>query len=116
MGIAVDRDGKRVNAALLGSIAPSEAVYREGTGCTVGPVGSVQSAANATRPVPESDPEALWPEGDKADSEEEEGEGQEIKFFSDNLSSFIAAAAIREMRLRRTMDNGLLTERVAYLW
>jgi CubicO group peptidase (beta-lactamase class C family) len=70
MGIAVDRDGKRVNAALLGSIAPSEAVYREGTGCTVGPVGSVQSAANATRPVPESDPEALWPEGDKADSEE----------------------------------------------
>nr|WP_286194602.1 serine hydrolase [Agrobacterium sp. Ap1] len=70
MGIAVDRDGKRVNAALLGSIAPSEAVYRQGTGCTVGAVGSVQSAGNATRPVPESDPEALWPEGDKADSEE----------------------------------------------
>ncbi len=47
------------------------------------------------------------------DSEEE---GEEIKFFSDNLSSFIAASAIREMRLRRTIEGGLLTERVIYAW
>jgi CubicO group peptidase (beta-lactamase class C family) len=73
MRIAVDREGKRVNASLLGSIAPSEAVYHEGTGCSVGPVGSVQSAANAKKPVSESNPEVLWPEGDKADSEESLG-------------------------------------------
>jgi hypothetical protein len=48
----------------------------------------------------------------KTDSEEE-GE-QEIKFFSDNLPSFIKMTAIREMRVRRNTDNGLLTERIAY--
>ena len=53
---------------------------------------------------------------DKADTEEEEGDGQEIKFFSDNLSSFIAASAIREMRFRRNTDSGLMSERVTYSW
>jgi hypothetical protein len=48
----------------------------------------------------------------KTDSEEE-GE-PEIKFFSDNLPSFIKATAIREMRVRRNTDGGLLTERIAY--
>jgi hypothetical protein len=48
----------------------------------------------------------------KTDSEEE-GE-PEIKFFSDNLPSFIKATSIREMRVRRNLDNGLLTERIAY--
>lgn len=48
----------------------------------------------------------------KSDSEEE-GE-PEIKFFSDNLPSFIKVTAIREMRVRRNSDNGLLTERIAY--
>jgi len=51
MRVAVDRESKRVNAALLGSIAPSEAVYRDGTGCTVGQIGSVQSATNAMKEV-----------------------------------------------------------------
>lgn len=70
MRVAVDRESKRVNAALLGSIAPSEAVYRDGTGCTVGQIGSVQSATNATKPGLVNDPEVLWPERGKTDSDE----------------------------------------------
>ncbi len=40
----------------------------------------------------------------------------EVKFFSDNLSSFIAASAFREMRLRRESAGRVLSERIAYLW
>lgn len=43
-------------------------------------------------------------------------EGQEIKFFSDNLSSFIAATTFREARVRRVPEGGLLTERLVYAW
>lgn len=46
----------------------------------------------------------------------DEGEGQEIKFFSDNLSSFITATAFREVRLRRATDGGLISERLVYSW
>jgi hypothetical protein len=49
----------------------------------------------------------------KTDSESEESE-PEIKFFSDNLPSFIKATAVREMRVRRNFDGAILTERVAY--
>jgi hypothetical protein len=45
------------------------------------------------------------------DSEESE---EEIKFFSDNLPSFIKATSIREMRVRRNMEGNLLSERIAY--
>lgn len=43
-------------------------------------------------------------------------ESEEVKFFSDNLSSFIAASAIRELRVRREASNGVMIERVAYTW
>lgn len=46
------------------------------------------------------------------DGEEE----REIKFFSDNLSSLIAATAIGEMRLTRQLSGQMMTERVVYSW
>ena len=56
------------------------------------------------------------PASSVAQSRDEEGEGQEIKFFSDNISSFVAATAVREMRLQRVSDGLLVAERVAYAW
>lgn len=46
------------------------------------------------------------------DDEEE----REIKFFSDNLSSLIAASTIGEMRLTRQLSGQMMTERVTYSW
>jgi hypothetical protein len=45
------------------------------------------------------------------DSEESEAE---IKFFSDNLPSFIQATSIREMRVHRNTEGAILSERIAY--
>jgi hypothetical protein len=50
-----------------------------------------------------------------ATSDQEETQ-QEVKFFSDNLSSLIASTAIREMRVRREPGEGLVMERVFYAW
>jgi hypothetical protein len=50
----------------------------------------------------------------RSDSEEEGS--REIKFFSENLSSLIAASSIREIRLVRGTEGALMTERVQYLW
>jgi hypothetical protein len=44
---------------------------------------------------------------------DEEGE---IKFFSDNLSSLVAASTFREIRLTRQTVGAMSTERVIYLW
>jgi len=46
----------------------------------------------------------------------DEDEERQIKFFSENLSSLIGASSIREARLVRKIDAGMLTERVLYLW
>ena len=46
------------------------------------------------------------------DDEEE----REVKFFSDNLSSLIAASAIGEVRLSRQSGPAMMTERVVYSW
>ena len=46
----------------------------------------------------------------KSDDEE-----REVKFFSENLSSLVAASAIREVRLTRKSGQ-LTTEQVVYLW
>ncbi len=70
MRIAVDREEKHVTAALLGFIAPSEAVYREGMGCAIVPAGMVLTAVNATKPAVASSTEVLWPEGEKTESDE----------------------------------------------
>lgn len=70
MRIEVDQDRKRVRAALLGSIAPSEAIYRGETGCAVqaGIAGEMTPPqANAQAPLALDLP---WPEGGKAESDE----------------------------------------------
>lgn len=46
------------------------------------------------------------------DDEEE----RDVKFFSENLSSLIAASAIRDVRLSRRSAGPLMTERVVYSW
>src|SRR6185503_19448137 len=46
----------------------------------------------------------------------DEDEEREIKFFSENLSSLVGASSIREARLVRKIDAGMLTERVLYSW
>lgn len=51
----------------------------------------------------------------KSSSKDDEEE-REIKFFSDNLSSLIAASAIGEMRLTRQLAGQIMTERVTYSW
>ena len=43
-------------------------------------------------------------------------EDRDIKFFSDNLSSLVAASAIGEMRLSRQLSGRMMTERVVYSW
>lgn len=49
-------------------------------------------------------------------SAKDDEEEREIKFFSDNLSSLIAASAIGEMRLTRQLSGQMMTERVTYSW
>lgn len=51
------------------------------------------------------------PSRNKDDEEE-----REVKFFSDNLSSLIAASAIGEVRLSRQSGPAMTTERVVYSW
>ncbi|MEK6407140.1 MAG: hypothetical protein AABN34_09275 [Acidobacteriota bacterium] len=48
----------------------------------------------------------------KTDDEEE----PEVKFFSENLSSLVAASGIREVRLSRGSVSAMMTERVVYSW
>ncbi len=43
-------------------------------------------------------------------------EAREVKFFSENLSSLVAASAIREVRLTRQSSGAVATERVVYSW
>lgn len=49
-------------------------------------------------------------------AETAEGEEPSVRFFSDNLSSLVAATAFREMRLRRETAGGMMIERVVYSW
>ncbi|MBW6422741.1 beta-lactamase family protein [Rhizobium sp. XQZ8] len=70
MNVSVDRPQRRVHAALLGFLAGNDAVYRDGLGCAVAPDGAMP-AALATAPVPQApaDPNILWPEGGKIESD-----------------------------------------------
>ncbi len=73
MRIDVDRELKTVHAALLGSIAPSQAVYEDGTGCSV--LAERQRGDRLPQQVAEAtgDAEGLWPEGRKAETDESLG-------------------------------------------
>ena len=44
----------------------------------------------------------------------DEEESSDVKFFSENLSSFISSTAIREFRTRRQTDGAVLVEQVFY--
>ncbi|MGF9691720.1 serine hydrolase [Rhizobium sp. 0TCS1.26] len=66
MRVSVDGEALRVRTALIGDIAPSEAVYRPGLGCSVQPSGS-RTAAIAAPPSPRASPETAsrtWPDGE----------------------------------------------------
>jgi hypothetical protein len=51
------------------------------------------------------------PSRGKKDEEE-----RDVKFFSENLSSLVAASTIREVRLTRQSAGPITTERVVYAW
>ena len=46
----------------------------------------------------------------------DDDEERDVKFFSENLSSLIAASAIREVRLSRRTSSGMMTEGLVYSW
>jgi hypothetical protein len=56
------------------------------------------------------------PKAKKEDQEEESSDesANNIKFFSDNVSSLVSATTIREMRLRREASGPLVVERLVY--
>lgn len=54
--------------------------------------------------------------GSGSSSTDNDDEAREVKFFSENMSSLIAATSIREMRLGRQSESGMMTERIIYLW
>jgi hypothetical protein len=57
------------------------------------------------------------PKAKKDDQQEEESDDESannIKFFSDNVSSLVSATTIRDMRLRRDVSGQLIVERLTY--
>jgi hypothetical protein len=47
---------------------------------------------------------------------DDEEESSDVKFFSENLSSFISATTVREFRARRQTDGAVMIEQVFYSW
>jgi CubicO group peptidase (beta-lactamase class C family) len=70
MRVEVDRDAKHVGAALFGSVAPSEAVYREGTGCTVLPTGDTPPGLQQAEARPAETVTQPWPQGQEVEPDE----------------------------------------------
>ena len=71
MDVDVDRQARRVRAALLGVFAANQAFYREGLGCSVGPNGDVADAPGLPEaPTSPAEAEAPWPEGEQAESDQ----------------------------------------------
>ncbi|AYD00860.1 6-aminohexanoate hydrolase [Neorhizobium sp. NCHU2750] len=65
MRVAVDPNGRRVDAALLGWIAPSLAIYRDGAGCTVVPDGAMPAELSVPVQAASEPLDGLWPTGNK---------------------------------------------------
>jgi hypothetical protein len=51
-----------------------------------------------------------------AASQPDEEESSDVKFFSENLSSFISSTTIREVRARRQTDGAVMVEQLFYSW
>ncbi|RYC12071.1 serine hydrolase domain-containing protein [Ciceribacter ferrooxidans] len=70
VGLDTDREKKRVTARLLGFIAPSSAVYREGLGCASAPDGGGAMAGPIPAPSPgqfaAAPTDVPWPDGEAA--------------------------------------------------
>jgi hypothetical protein len=78
--------------------------------------GRTEEAAKASKKGEDNtDSDSQTNEGDNTDSNNSES-GSTVKFFSDNLSSLIAASAIREVRLQRETKGSITIERVNYSW
>jgi hypothetical protein len=52
----------------------------------------------------------------KINRNKDDDEERDVKFFSENLSSLIAASAIREVRVSRRTSAGMMIEGVVYSW
>ena len=71
MEVDVDRQARRVRAALLGVFAANQASYREGVGCSVGPNGDVADAAGLPEtPAAPAPGVAPWAEGEQLASDQ----------------------------------------------
>ena len=70
VGLDTDREAKRVTARLLGFVAPSRAVYRDGLGCASAPDGGGAMAGPIPAPVLEqvaaAPTDVPWPDGEAA--------------------------------------------------
>jgi hypothetical protein len=74
-----------------------------------------EGARTAKKSGDDNDSDSETSEGDGNDSTNSDS-GSAVKFFSDNLSSLIAASAIRELRLQRQTRGPLMIERLSYSW
>ncbi|WP_376703936.1 serine hydrolase [Mesorhizobium sp. ISC25] len=73
MRVSVDKEKGTVSAGLFGVLGKSVAVVRDGLGCASVPDGDIAAAkavAGAV-PTPAPAPDAIWPEGDKADASQD---------------------------------------------
>ena len=52
----------------------------------------------------------------KINRNKDDDEERNVKFFSENVSSLIAASAIREVRVSRRSAGSLMTEQLLYSW
>jgi len=77
--------------------------------------GRTEEAARTKKDEDNADSDSETSEGDNSDSTESES-GSTVKFFSDNLSSLIAASTIREVRLQRQTRGPVMIERLSYSW
>jgi CubicO group peptidase (beta-lactamase class C family) len=71
MRVDVDRRARRVDAALVGIIAPSTAVYDSQSGCHVAHGGhGPKPKGEVSAPPTQKEPDLLWPDGAKVESDE----------------------------------------------
>ncbi|MES0035273.1 beta-lactamase family protein [Mesorhizobium sp. M0046] len=73
MRVSVDKEKGTVSAGLFGVLGKSVAVARDGLGCASVPDGDIAAAkaVAGAAPTPAPLPDAIWPEGDKADASQD---------------------------------------------
>ncbi|TIT21883.1 MAG: serine hydrolase [Mesorhizobium sp.] len=73
MRVSVDKEKRTVSAGLFGALGKSVAVARDGLGCASVPDGDIAAAKAVAGAAPTSAalPDAIWPDGDKADASQD---------------------------------------------